>query len=498
MSMRSFSRTGIIRQLFNTPLAVLPATAATVLGVVGPRFDVSQLLMHASGERLDIDQLVEQAADARVQIDAKRNLDARAGPVPAAKLLDVDQGVAHINIRGELIAENGGGVSPYSGFTGYDAIDAAWGFAQGDADVRGILLDIDTPGGTVTDLNELTARLMADRGRKPVRAIVRGLGCSAGYAIACCADEVTVQPLSYAGSIGVICMHADFSGQLEQDGIKVTLITAGAHKADGNPFAALPDDVRASIQANIDTAYGLFVDHVAAARNLSADKVRGTEARVFQGQDAVNAGLADKVMSWRDSQAEFVSRVNGRSTPAKSSRGASASRPTQEQTMADSQNNAGRLLAGVTTLSILGSADHATAVASALEAAGVTGVEVVAAEQGASTPNASAGTDVERGRVLALADLCPETTMSASLKTAIESGTEPGAFAIDLARNAKARGASVDQLRSGSVQPDQLPNASAKSGNIEGKATTGTEQATGILALATQAGHRALAHLKQG
>lgn len=54
MSFRSFSRAGITRRLFNTPLAVLPSTAAIVLGAVGPRFDVSQLLMHAGGEQLDI------------------------------------------------------------------------------------------------------------------------------------------------------------------------------------------------------------------------------------------------------------------------------------------------------------------------------------------------------------------------------------------------------------------------------------------------------------
>lgn len=497
MSFRSFSRAGIIRQLFNTPLAVLPSTAATVLGVVGPRFDVSQLLMHASGEQLAIEQLVGQAAEARVAIEAKRNTDQTRPDLTAHSVLDVDMGVAHINIRGELLAENGGGVSPSSGFTGYDAVDAAWGFAQADPNVKGVLLDIDTPGGTVTDLNELTARMMTDRGNKPVRAIVRGLGCSAGYAIAACADEITVQPLSYAGSIGVICMHADFSGQLAQQGVKVTLITAGAHKADGNSFEALPDDVRASIQANIDTAYGLFVDHVAAARGLSADAVRATEARVYQGQQAVKAGLADKVMSWRDSQAEFVAAVNAgraKQAPRKQPPSRGTSRATTEQTMADATTQNGQPLAGVTSLAILGSAELAQAVGAALEAGGVTGITVGAATAPAAS-DGKATVDAERSRISALADLSPDSTFSASLQTAIANGTEPGAFAIDLAKAAKNRGASVDDLKAGAVQPDQVPQSGANA-NGEKKPLTGAARGKSMIERAAAMGHAAVAHLK--
>ena len=477
MSMRSFSRAGIMRQLFNVPLAVLPSTAATVLGVVGPRFDVSQLLMHASGEHLGIEQLIAQAADARTTIDAKRTADERRPDLTAGQVLDVEDGVAHINIRGELIAENGGGVSPSSGFTGYDAINAAWGFAQRDSSVKGVLLDIDTPGGTVTDLFELGARMMTDRGAKPVRAIIRGLGCSAGYALACCADEITVQPLSYVGSIGVITMHADFSGQLEQEGVKVTLIIAGAHKADGNPFETLPDDVRASIQANIDTAYGMFVDHVASARRLTADAVRATEARVYQGQQAVDAGLADKVMGWRDSQAEFVATVNGRQPPASPKRGrATGARASQEQTMADTPTDAPAATNQPATTTTNAAVENTPAVG--------------APDQAALTAAATA----ERTRIVALASLCPDTTISAGVTAAITDGTDAGTFAIGLAQAAKSRGASLDDLKAGAVQPDQVPVAGAGAVATD-KVKTGAEQATGILAFAAKAGVRAASHL---
>lgn len=489
MSIRSFSRADITRRLFNTPLAVLPSTAAIVLGVVGPRFDVSQLLMHAGGEQMDIGELQARADAKRTTIDAKRS-SADHFPMSTAAdwKMDVQEGVAHINIRGELVAENGGGVNPSSGFTGYDAVRAAWQIAQRDDAVRGILTDIHSPGGEVNDLNELVAMMMADRGRKPTRAIIRGVGASAAYAIAACHDEITVQDLGYSGSIGVICMHADFSKQLEQAGVKVTMIHAGAHKADGNPFEALPDDVRQSIQTDIDHAYGRFVAHVATARGLSEEAVRATEARVYRGEEGVKAGLVDKVMGWADSQAEFVAKVNGRTSPATTPRKTGTpARASQEKTMAK--------IAGIASLSIVGTAAIATSVAAALAEAGFEETTVI----GVDAPDAAASDTAaaaERSRILSLADLCPETSMSSSLRTAIESDASAGDFAIGLAQSAKERGASVDQLRAGAVQTDQLPSTSARSVGDPSKPKTGSEQAAGILAFAKNAGHQALTHLK--
>ena len=495
MSFRSFSRANVTRRLFNTPLAVLPSTAAIVLGVVGPRFDVSQLLMHAGGEHLDIGELEGRAAAARAGIEAQRGADQRRTDLTATDVLDVHDGVAHINVRGELVAENGGGVSPSSGFTGYDAIGAAWGFAQRDTNVRGTIVDIDCPGGEVTDLMELCARMRADRGNKPSRAIIRGVGASAAYAIAACCDEITVQDLGYAGSIGVITMHADFSGQLEQAGIKVTLIHAGAHKADGNPFEALPDDVRASIQTDIDHAYGRFVDHVAAARGLSPDAIRATEARVYRGQEAVKVGLVDKVMGWADSQAEFVATVNGRSAATPKRGRKAGARASTENAMPDQPGNTTSALAGITALTIVGSASQAAALQAALASEEGLGAIVVSAVAEAPAPAAGASAEDERGRIMALADLCPETTISASLRTAIDGGQSAGDFAIGLAQSAKGRGANMQQLREGAVGADQLPTGTGADAKTGLKAPTGQARGAAIAARAAAMGHSALRHL---
>lgn len=495
MSMRAFSRAGITRRLFNTPLAVLPSTAAIVLGAVGPRFDVSQLLMPAGGEMLGIGDLQARAEAENLRIGAQRTADQRRGDLTAHQVLDVESGVAHLNIRGELVAENGGGVSPSSGFTGYDAVLAAWGFAQRDEDVRGILCDINSPGGEIDDLNELLAVMMADRGRKPTRAIIRGCGASAAYAIAAACDEITVQDLGISGSIGVICMHADFSAKLEQDGIKVTMIHAGAHKADGNPFEALPDDVRASIQANIDTAYGRFVGHVATARGLSEDAVRATEARIYQGEDGVKAGLVDKVMSWRDSAAEFVAAVNGqKAKPQRTARKAGTRASTENAMPGEPDNSPADVLAGLTALTILGSAAQAASLQAALVELGAEGAVVTAvASADDVTTAATAAATAERTRVLALTDLCPETDMSASLRGAIESGDDAGTFAIALATASKQRGASMEDLRSGAVQENQLPKPSGK------QAVKGSDgdKPKSLVERMTALGHKGLTHLNK-
>ena len=101
----------------------------------------------------------------------------------------------------------------------------------------------------------------------------------------------------------------------------------------------------------------------------------------------------------------------------------------------------------------------------------------------------------ERTRILALADLCPSSVIATPLRTAIDSGQNAGAFAIGIATAAKARGASMADLRAGAVQEEQLPTPGKDASADKGKPKTGAEQAKGILALAASAGVKAANHL---
>lgn len=434
MSRRAYSRAAIIQRLFNAPLQVLPDTASIVLGAIGSRFDIGQLFVAAESRAIPIGELEERAAETRVEISARAGVDQIAPTVPAVNLMRVINGVAHVEIRGELVAENG--IGPESGFTGYDGIRAQVLAADGDDSVKGILVDIDSPGGEVAGLYELAKVLMERRGTKPMRSVIRGVGASAAYAIACCADEITLNPLGIAGSIGTIAMHADFSGQLEQDGIKVTLIMAGAHKADGNPFEPLPKDVRDRIAAMVNMANDQFIAHVADARGMPEAAVRGQEAQIYRGEEAVAAGLVDKVMSWADSIDEFVAQVNGNG-PSPAAGGevedeggaappAPGARSKQETEMPDPNP------------------------APAADAPEFTQTTQDAAVQSAVT--------AERERFAALAELDAESSLSDSLTAAISAGTSAGDFAIALARASRQREAgALADARSDAARADELP-----------------------------------------
>ena len=191
---------------------------------------------------------------------------------------------------------------PYTyGFaTGYDYIEQALLRGSADPAVDRIVLDIDSPGGMVMGCFELTDKIYAMRGSKPITAHVGGSGYSAAYAIASAADEIVMTRMSSVGSVGVVTTLMDISKALDKAGVKVTQVFAGKHKVDGNPFEPLPDSVKDRIQARIDKTYGIFVDTVARNRNISSEEVRATEALTFDVEEAIENKFADR----RDSDVE--------------------------------------------------------------------------------------------------------------------------------------------------------------------------------------------------
>jgi ClpP class serine protease len=102
---------------------------------------------------------------------------------------------------------------------------------------------------------------------------------------------------------------------LANDGIAVTHIFAGAHKVDGNQFEPLPAAVRADYQAEINNLYDMFVNAVASTCSISAEAVRATEARVFMGKAAVDAGLAHRVATTDQLITELAGKRPGHIPP---------------------------------------------------------------------------------------------------------------------------------------------------------------------------------------
>lgn len=293
---RDWSPANIAARLFERPLMVTANRLRAVMGFIGPRHDLARLIDGASV--LTTEDLAAEARATRVQVAMGGGI--RPERYRPYRML---HGTAIIPIRGTLVQRNG--LDPESGMTGYDGIATKFRAAEADDDVTGIVLDIDSPGGEVAGCFDLVDEIAA--GRKPSRAILSEQACSAAYALASACDEITMPRTGEAGSIGVIAAHQDVSRMLDDQGMTVTLIYAGAHKADGNPFEALPDDVRADFQAEIESTYLLFATTVASNRGIKLDAVLDQESRAFRGEDAVKAGLVDRIMPSAESLAEFVS-----------------------------------------------------------------------------------------------------------------------------------------------------------------------------------------------
>lgn len=181
--------------------------------------------------------------------------------------------------------------------------------ALADDDVGSILIDIDSPGGSVDLVDETAAMVRAARGTKPIVAIANTMAASAAYYIASQADEVIVTPSGMTGSIGVFCEHLDFSGMNEQMGVVVTLVSAGKFKTEGNFDEPLGAEARKAMQATVDAYYTQFVAAVAAGRNTTPKAVQDGygQGRVLTAERSLAEGLVDRVESFDDTISRLLS-----------------------------------------------------------------------------------------------------------------------------------------------------------------------------------------------
>jgi signal peptide peptidase SppA len=184
------------------------------------------------------------------------------------------------------------------GGTSVDGLRESLRGALNDPDVKAIVLDIDSPGGTVAGITELAAEIREARGgAKPIIAAANAFAASAAYWLASQADELVVTPSGQVGSIGVYAVPQDLSGMLEQMGVDVTLVSAGPHKTEGNEFEPLSDEAREALQERVDASYNQFVGDVAAGRRVSAEQVKTDfgGGRVLSSKKALAAGMVDRI-----------------------------------------------------------------------------------------------------------------------------------------------------------------------------------------------------------
>ena len=272
----------IAGRVLDTPLVIGQAKLEAILAVIGPRIGIEApppAVMNGDGRRRGTTYLV------------------------------TPEGIAVIPVFGTLV-KRAGAIEAASGLTSYGHLEDRIMDAATDPAVRAVLLDIDSPGGEAAGVFDLSDLVFEARSLKPVWAVADEEAFSGAYAIASAAERLIVPRTGGLGSIGVVAVHVDRSARDAMEGFRTTTVYAGARKNDFNPHETLKDGARRTLQTEVDRVYGLFVDTVARNRDLTADAVRATEARLFFGEDAVRAGLADDVGTLRSAFAALAATLS--------------------------------------------------------------------------------------------------------------------------------------------------------------------------------------------
>jgi protease IV len=190
--------------------------------------------------------------------------------------------------------------------------------ADEDAQVRALLLRIESPGGSVAateTMHHEIERWRAKSGR-PVIAYLNGIAASGGYYLAMAADRVIAHPSTVTGSIGVLMPGLGFSGLMERYGVVDQSIRSGEFKDIGSPTRPMTAADRAHLQQIVDALQERFVEVVGAGRpGLDRERIRQlADGRIFTARQAQEAGLIDAVGYIEDAIAEAQQRIGSEQT----------------------------------------------------------------------------------------------------------------------------------------------------------------------------------------
>jgi signal peptide peptidase SppA len=246
---------------------------------------------HVAGEKLTVEEIQAALVD-------RKNL-----PQPTA-----GGAVAVIPIYG-VIAPRMNLLSDFSGGTTFETLTGQLRDALANKAIKTIVLDINSPGGSVAGATEFAREVMAARTKKPIVAQIQYTGASAAYWIAAACTEISAAPSSLVGSVGVYTAHEDISAALAQLGVKRTYISAGTGKVDGNETEPLTPSALDRMTTMIDEAYGRFVGDVVRGRGkgLTPDTVRnGWEAHIYGAAEALRLGMIDSIGTLDDTLARVM------------------------------------------------------------------------------------------------------------------------------------------------------------------------------------------------
>ena len=273
----------LVAEYLATPWALMPERLSAVTAVIA----------RWSGDARASDEVMHSVAADRNARDARRqsSVSNSGGGIAVLPLYGI------VTQRGNMVDDvSGPGTASTQQFS--NLLRAA----LQDETVSQILIDIDSPGGSVYGVAELADEIVSARAQKPVLAIANSLAASAAYWIGCSASEFYVTPGGEVGSIGVWQAHQDYSKAMDEAGVKTTLISAGKFKVEGNPYAPLDEEAQGFMQSRVDDYYAAFTKAVAKGRGVPISQVRDGmgQGRVLGADAALASSMVDGIATFED------------------------------------------------------------------------------------------------------------------------------------------------------------------------------------------------------
>jgi signal peptide peptidase SppA len=451
----------IIGRVYDTPLAITQDKAQEWDRVIQDRLQgVAPMYTKAQAEEANEARMVAFAESA-------------GGRMTREGYALTEAGVAIIPVHGSLV-QRGGFMEAMSGITGYNQIRGSLRAAERNPDVRGIVLDIDSPGGEVAGMFEAAEDIR--NASKPTRAIANEKAASAAFLLASAAGKLYSTRTAVLGSLGALMIHADRSKQHEKQGVKYTVIQSGKRKTEGSPLAPLSGDARDVLQARVNEVGEMFAAAVADYRSADESEILATEAAVLTAREAQDIGLVDGVSTLAQVVREFEAELDA---------DASASQPSKVRPRAavSATSPEGSTMPAEKEEKVNTAAQATTAPAAQ---SGITAEQLAAATQTASAEariaerqrvKAILECDEAKGREGLAAHIAHNTDMGADaalamLKASPKAEDKPGnAFAQAMAQqgNPDVKGETGEQAGSGNAEADEaskivafLPKRAAK------------------------------------
>jgi HK97 family phage major capsid protein len=312
----------IVEAVFTSPWAILPEKLASIVEFIRFKSEGGVFTVEEVRERVG----TPQAANEYVVDEGGQIFRAVVDPESGTVVVTAFAAAANGGAKGKLVAvipivgtitPKANMMSDISGGTSIEKLTKQFRSAVANPDVRAIVLDIDSPGGSVYGVQELADEIRGARDEKKIVAQVSPLAASAAYWLASQANEIAITPSGDAGSIGVYMAHQDVSKAMELRGVKTTLISAGKYKVEGNPYEPLSDEAMANLQERVTQIYGRFLDDVAAGRGVKASVVRNGfgQGRVLSAQNAKREGLVDRIATLDQTLGRLGAGANGDRIP---------------------------------------------------------------------------------------------------------------------------------------------------------------------------------------